>query len=130
MKISTQNSFRITAVHCAGVLGRKSRNYGKTPLSRDITGQNELKSFEKEKTKFPVLEHHFPISNILFCFRTSFSCFKMPFSALSHFVPHPVPVLGKIFSSSCCPFVSETMMELLSLCPKKLHCTVPSRWKP
>ena len=46
-------------------------------------------------------------------FRKSFSCFRTSF---------PWPSLGKIFSLSLCP---ETIMELLSLCPKKLHCPVP-----
>merc|ERR1712051_203432 len=58
------------------------------------------------------------------CFRASFFCFRTSFSALSRFVPRPVPVfgcpgpsrpgfwlsrpvpsLGKIFSLSHCPFV-------------------------
>ena len=74
--------------------------WGRTTLSRDVMGQNELKSFEKEKTKFPVLEHHFPISNILFCFRTSFSCFRTFFSCFRttfSVLDHHFPVLEHPF---------------------------------
>ena len=95
--------------------------------SRDKT----IQKFSKKKIRFTVLEHHFPVlehpflfQNVLFCFRASFFCFRTSFSALSRFVPRPVPVfgcpgpsrpgfwlsrpvpsLGKIFSLSRCPFV-------------------------
>ena len=95
---------------------------------------------------FSVLEHPFLSYNVLFCFRTSFSCFRASFSALSRFVPHPVPdfgcpgpsrpefwlsrpvpSLGKIFSLSRCPFVPG---QGRNFCPVVLKsCTVPSRWK-
>ena len=105
-------------------------------------------------TRFSVLEHHFPILehpfllwNIVFCFRISFFCFRTSFSALSRFVPYPVPVfgypgpsrskfwlsrpvpsLGKIFSLFRCPFVPR---QWRNFCPFVLEsCTVPSHWKP
>ena len=66
------------------------------------------------------------VYNILFCFRTSFSCFRRSSSALSRFVPwDKTGQLSKpwhnfeLVQLSLCP---GTMNEFLSLCPKKLHC--------
>merc|ERR1712051_922 len=50
---------------------------GQTPLSRDVSGQNEFQNFQKKDQ--------------IFCFRTSFSCFRTSFSAVSCFVPRPIP---------------------------------------
>ena len=54
------------------ILSRFPFVLGQTPLSRDVLGQNELKNF-KRRTRFPVIEHP---------------------SALSQFVPCPVPDFG------------------------------------
>ena len=58
---------------------------------------------------FSVLEHPFLSYNVLFCFRTSFSCFRLSFSALSRFLLCLVPDFG-------CPSPARPLARFLA-CP-------------
>ena len=109
--------------------GDKKKSCPSVPLSQ---GQCFRTSFSCFRTSFP-------------CFRTSFSWFRTSILVLEHSfllcpvlsrvpsrilaVPaRPVPSLGKIFSSSRCPFVPGQGGNFCPVVPK--NCTVPSRWEP
>ena len=78
---------------------------------------NKMTRFLVLEHHLPVLEHPFMLQNIVFCFRTSFSCFSFCSVLFC-----PSPSLGKIFSLSLCP---GTTKEFLSLCHKKLDGPIP-----
>ena len=84
-------------------------------------------SFPVFECSFSVLEHPFPVLEHLFLLCPVLS--RVPSRSLA--VPaRPVPDFGcpgpwqdfELVPLSLCP---GTMKELLSLCPKKLHCPVP-----
>ena len=125
-----------------GPFGRSNQRFLGTgrpvvPLSQDKEIFLSRCPFVPEKmTRFPALERHFPVlehpflfQNVLFCFRASFFCFRTSFSALSRFVPRPVPVFGcpgpsRIFAPTLVPGQKDKNI----FCPgTKGQRDVPSR---
>merc|ERR1712051_317395 len=98
---------------------------GQTPLSRPVPGQNGL-IFIKKRTRFPVLEHHFSVYNILFCFRASVSVLEHPFSVLERpFLLCPIlscvpsrflAVPARPIRAFSCPDLSRPLVRFLA-CP-------------
>jgi hypothetical protein len=80
---------------------------GQIPLSRDVPGQNALKSFRKNdqiscfRTSFPVLERPFPVLEHPFSiFEHPFPVLEHPFSVLERTQPQKPDFFLKIGTSS------------------------------